>query len=72
MPPVVVPACTAVLLVAGLAVRGPAGTAALVVLAVFLGWIGYLSWPKINAQGKLLRILAVGVVLCLTVYQAMR
>lgn len=72
LPAVVVPACAAVLLVAGLAVRGPGGAVALVLLAAFLGWFGYLSWPIQNAPGRFLRTLVPVVLLGLAIYQALR
>jgi hypothetical protein len=63
LPRATVPLATVVLLVAGLALRGFAGGAFLLMLAVFLGWTGYLSWPAIDARGRLLRVAAL-VMLC--------
>ena len=60
------------LLVAGFAVPGWPGAAALVLVAAFLGWLGYLSWPTLTGQGRLLRVLAVACVLALAVVQAGR
>jgi hypothetical protein len=61
-----------VFLVAGLALRGPEGAVALVVVAAALGWLAVLSWPRLAAGGKLGRILAVAAMLGLAVWQATR
>lgn len=65
LPPMVIPVLSALLLVAGMVLRGPAGAAAIGLLLVFLGWLAYVSWPKLGYGGRLLRvvILAGGVVL---------
>jgi hypothetical protein len=68
VPPIVL----AVLLVAGLAVRGPVGAAALCVVAAFLAWLGYLSWPRLAGAGRLVRVAAVALLLALAAYQAAR
>jgi hypothetical protein len=60
------------LLIAGLAVRGPAGAAALCGLALVLGWLASLSWPQLSASGRLGRVLAVAMVLALAGFQAIR
>ncbi|HEU5032150.1 MAG TPA: DUF6703 family protein [Spirillospora sp.] len=58
----------AVLLVAvfGLLVIGMAGTgwvaaAGLLVLAAALAWFAFLNWPELEAQGRVLRIVALAV-----------
>ena len=68
LPPLVL----AGLLVAGLALRGPAGAAALCVIAAFIGWLGYLSWPRLAGPGRAGRVAAVACVLALAVLQAVR
>jgi O-antigen ligase len=65
LPPVVL----AALLVAGLAVRGPVGAAALCVVAAFLAWLGYLSWPRLAGPGRLGRVAAVALLLGLAALQ---
>jgi len=72
LPSWVFPVVLVVLLVAGLAMRGPAATVALCALAAVLGWLGMLSWPRLSAAGRLGRVLAVAVVLVLAGYQATR
>jgi hypothetical protein len=34
-----------------------------VVLAVFLGWLAYLSWPSLDLSGRLLRLASLAVLL---------
>ncbi len=72
LPAWVPPVVLAALLVAGLAVRGWAGAAALVVVAAFLGWLAYLSWPRLAAPGRLGRVAAIACLLGLAAFQAMR
>jgi hypothetical protein len=65
-------AIMAVLLLAGLALPGWTGAAALVPLALFLGWLAALSWPALPPQGRLLRAAAVAGVLVIAAIQASR
>ncbi len=60
------------LLVAGFALRGPAAAAALCVVAAFIGWLGYLSWPRLAGPGRAGRVAAVAGVLALAILQAVR
>jgi hypothetical protein len=62
----------AALLVTGLAVPGPVGAAALCLVAAFLAWLGYLSWPRLAGAGRLGRVAAVALVLALAALQAAR
>lgn len=66
------PVLLALLLVAGLAVRGWGGALALCLLAAFLGWLAFLSWPRMAAGGRLARVAAVALLLALAAYQASR
>ena len=72
LPTWVAPVVLVVLLVAGLATRGPVGSVALCGVAAVLGWLASLSWPGLSAGGKLGRLLAVAVVLAVAGYQATR
>ena len=56
------PLLAVALLVAGFAIPGWGGGAALLVLAVVLGWLAVISWPRLNAQARLLRTAAIAVV----------
>jgi hypothetical protein len=71
--PALVPALVlAGLLVAGLAVRGPGGAAALCCLAAALGWLAFLSWPRLPGRGRLGRAAAIACLLALAAVQAAR
>jgi len=66
------PVALAALLVTGFAFPGWLGAAALAVLAVFLGWFSYLSWPSLPVSGRLLRVAVLAAVIVLGVIQATR
>ena len=72
LPTWVAPLVLVALLIAGLAVRGPGGAVALCGVAAVLGWLASLSWPRLSANGRLGRILAIAVVLAVAGYQAAR
>ncbi len=67
-----VPIALLVVLIVGFAVPGWIGAAALAALAVFLGWLSYLSWPSLVASRRLMRGLALAAVLALAVLQGVR
>jgi hypothetical protein len=69
MPAWAVPLLLAGLLVAGLALRGWVGAVLLGVLAVFIGWLGYLSWPVLSPSGRVVRVLMVIAPLLIAVLQ---
>jgi hypothetical protein len=72
LPPWTIPVLSAALLVAGLAIKGPGGAAAIVLLLVFLGWLAYLSWPRLGLAGRLLRVIILAGGVALAVWQALR
>jgi hypothetical protein len=72
LPSWVAPIVLAALLVAGLAVRGPGGAVALCAVAVILGWLASVSWPRLTASGRAGRLLAIAVVVGVAAYQASR
>lgn len=72
LPGWVLPVLAAVLLITGLAVRGPGGAAAFAGLALVLAWLAALSWPRLDSRGRLLRAVALAVVACAAVIQAIR
>ena len=72
LPAWVPPMVLAALFVAGLAVRGWAGAIALCAVAAFLGWLAYLSWPRLAGPGRLGRVVAVAFVLALAALMATR
>ena len=60
------------LLISGFAVPGWIGAIALLLVAIFLGWLAYLSWPSLNATGRSGRVVAVVCMLVIVVWQARR
>jgi hypothetical protein len=63
----VVPLLACGLLLAGLTVHGLIGVVALAGVALLLGWLAALSWPRLSANGRLLRAVAVAVVIAAAV-----
>jgi hypothetical protein len=72
LPTWVAPIVLTVLLIAGLAVKGPGGAVALCGVAAVLGWLASLSWPRLAAAGRLGRLAAVLVILAVAGWQATR
>jgi hypothetical protein len=72
LPTWLLPVLAAALLVAGLAIGSVGGAIALVGLAVVLGWLAAVSWPRLSAQGRLLRAVVIGGVLAFAVLKAFR
>jgi len=60
------------LLITGFIVPGLLGAAALVLVAIFLGWLAYMSWPRINIAGRVARVIAMACMVVLIVWQARR
>ena len=58
-------------LVVGLAVSGWGGGIALVGLAAMLGWLAAISWPRLSAQARLLRVVVCGCVLVLAIVRGL-
>jgi hypothetical protein len=72
LPAWVAPILLALLLVVGLAVRGPGGAIALCGVALVLGWLAMISWPRLAAGGRLGRALVIAAVLAVAGWQATR
>jgi uncharacterized RDD family membrane protein YckC len=60
------------LLISGFAVPGLIGAAALLVVGILLGWLAYLSWPSLNTQARLGRVVALVCMVIIVVWQARR
>jgi hypothetical protein len=69
LPGWLVPVALGVLLVAGLALPFAWSGLLLLVPIVFLGWLLLLSWPVITPSGRLLRLLAVLVLIGAMVFR---
>jgi hypothetical protein len=72
LPAWVPPLVLVVFLIAGLAVRGPAGAVALCIVAAVLAWLAAMSWPRLSSGGRLGRVVAVAAMLAIAGYQASR
>ncbi|HXW44158.1 MAG TPA: DUF6703 family protein [Streptosporangiaceae bacterium] len=72
LPAWVAPVVAVVLLIAGLAARGPVGAVCLVGVAAALGWLASMSWPRLSAGGRAGRLVIVAAMLGLAAWQATR
>jgi hypothetical protein len=59
------------LLVIGLALPGWGGAVALLAVAALLGWLAAASWPRLSAQGRLVRAAAVAVIVAIAVLRGL-
>lgn len=50
-------------MVLGLSAPLPVALLAFAVLAAFVGWLAYLSWPALDTGGRLVRVLMLAVVI---------
>ena len=71
LPTWLLPILAVALLVAGLAVRTWPGAVALCGVAAILGWLAVLSWPRLNVQGRLLRVAVIAAVVAIAAYHAL-
>jgi hypothetical protein len=62
----------AVLLIAGLAVRGVGGGIALIAVALVLAWLALVSWPQASPAGRAVRVAVIVLVLCAAGDQILR
>lgn len=63
LPRIVVSAVVLLLMVVGLAAPLAFALPAFALLAAFVGWLAYLSWPALDTRGRLVRALLLAVVL---------
>lgn len=61
-PKLLVPVATVALVLGGLFLPRAIGALCLLVVAAFLGWLGYLSWSRLSAPARLWRVLVVGLI----------
>lgn len=59
------------LLVIGMAGSGWVAAAGLLVLAAVLAWFGYLNWPVLDGSGRILRVVALVVLVGFAVGRAL-
>jgi hypothetical protein len=72
LPPWLLPGVLVVLLIAGLALHGVISAIALCGVALVLGWLALVSWPRLSPAGRLGRTLVITLVLVVAVIQALR
>ncbi len=65
LPRPVVPLATVVLVAVGVLAPQAVGLLALAVVALFVVWISYLSWPVVTNAGRAVRVVMVGLVVAL-------
>lgn len=65
MPRWLMPLLAGALLLVGITVSGWGGAIALLAVAVMLGWLAAISWPRLPAQGRLLRVGIIGAVVAI-------
>jgi hypothetical protein len=70
LPRWLLPALAVALLVIGFALPGWGGAIALLAVAALLGWLAAVSWPRLSAQGRLLRAAAVAVIVAIALIRA--
>jgi hypothetical protein len=67
MPRLTLPAITLALALAGVFAPVAVGVPALILLALLLSWLGFLSWPAVTSGPRLLRIFSILVILLFAV-----
>ncbi|MEV8372667.1 DUF6703 family protein [Kribbella sp. NPDC056861] len=67
MPKLTLPGITLVLALIGVFAPVSVGIPALILLALLLGWLGFLSWPVVSTGARLMRIFSVLVILLFAV-----
>ncbi|HEY1621870.1 MAG TPA: DUF6703 family protein [Streptosporangiaceae bacterium] len=71
LPSWLIPIILVALLITGLAVRNIIGAVALGPVALFVAWLGLLSWPRLSGAGRLLRVAVVAAILAVAVAQGL-
>lgn len=67
MPKLTLPGITLVLALVGVFGPVPAAVPALILLALLLSWLGFLSWPVVTTGARLVRIFSILVILLFAV-----
>lgn len=66
----ILPVVMALVFIGGLLLTGVIGAVLLGVLALFIGWLGFLAWPTLNSGARAMRVLVVAILLALGVLQS--
>jgi hypothetical protein len=67
MPKLTLPGITLVLALLGVFAPAVAGVPALILLALLLAWLGFLSWPLVSTGQRAIRVFSVLVILLFAV-----
>jgi hypothetical protein len=67
MPKLTLPGITLVLALVGVFAPVPAAVPALILLALLLSWLGFLSWPVVSTGQRAVRVFSVLVILLFAV-----
>lgn len=67
MPKLTLPGITLVLALVGVFAPVPVAVPALLLLALLLGWLGFLSWPVVSGGSRAMRVFAVLVLILFAV-----
>ena len=62
LPRFTIPAVVLILTLVGLIAPPVIGVPCLLILVLFLGWLAALAWPTLDAGGRLIRALALGLI----------
>lgn len=57
------------LLVGGFLIGGPAGFVLMGLAAIFVGWVLYLSWPRLSGSERVMRLAVLLLVVAMAVVQ---
>ena len=60
LPRLTIPAAVLILALVGLLAPPAIGVPCLLIVALFLGWVAALAWPRLDSTGRLLRALTIG------------
>lgn len=63
LPRIVIPAAVLVLMLIGLGAPLPFALPAFGLIAAFVAWLAYLSWPILDTRSRLMRVLMLGIVI---------
>jgi hypothetical protein len=67
MPKLTLPGITLVLALVGVFAPVPAAVPALILLALLLAWLGFLSWPVVSTGQRFVRIFSILIILLFAV-----
>jgi hypothetical protein len=57
------------LLMGGLLIRGPVGFLLMALVSAFVGWVLYLSWPRLSSSERVMRLAVLFLAMAMAVVQ---